>query len=123
MPSIFNSCTIDTCNGNQCTNTMLDNCCGNFICEAGESECSDCGPFRVNTPSCSSCIVPYGEMFDVVAIENITLTSIDFKIRTGTNTVTVYTATDGYSDKARDADQWTQLFSGTFEVTSGSEYE
>lgn len=62
-------------------------------------------------------------MFDVVAIENITLTSIDFKIRTGTNTVTLYTATDGYSDKARDADQWTQLFSGTFEVTSGSEYE
>lgn len=106
MPSIFNSCTIDTCNGNQCTNTMLDNCCGNFICEAGESECSDCGPFRVITPSCSSCIVPYGEMFDVMAIENITLTSIDFKIRTGTNTVTLYTAPDGYSDKARDADQW-----------------
>lgn len=60
-------------------------------------------------------------MFNVEAVDNITLTSIDFKIHSGSNTITLFTAPDGYSDKQRNPDAWTQLFTGVFEVSS-SEY-
>eukprot|EP00804_Cyclotella_cryptica_P019111 CCRYP_019454-RA/>CCRYP_019454-RA protein AED:0.10 eAED:0.10 QI:0/0.93/0.88/1/0.87/0.88/17/304/1304 len=113
-----NSCTIDTCSGGQCSNAMQSMCCGNFICEVGESNCSDCGPFTVKTPSCSTCVLPYGEMFDVEAINNITLTSIEFKIKSGTNTITIFTATGGYSNKQRNPNAWTQIYTGTFVATT-----
>lgn len=72
------------------------------------------------TPSCSSCVVPYGEMFDVEALEDISLTAIEFKIRTGSNTITIFTAPGGYSSIQKTPEAWTQIFSGTFEVASGS---
>ncbi|KAL7506271.1 hypothetical protein ACHAXN_003552 [Cyclotella atomus] len=115
-----NSCTVDTCNGDQCSNQMQGNCCGNFICEAGESDCSDCGPFKLITPSCSTCVTPYGEMFDIQAVSDIILNSIDVKMRAATNTITLFTASGGYSDKARKPELWTQIYSGTFEVSSGT---
>lgn len=96
---------------------------GNFVCEPGESDCSDCGPFKVVTPECSSCVVPYGEMFDVEALEDLSLTGITFKIRTGSNTITLFTAPSGYSTISRDPGAWTQIFSGTFEVSSGSKWD
>lgn len=100
---------------------MQNNCCGNFICEVGESNCSDCGPFAVKTPSCSTCLIPYGEMFDVEAIKNITLTSIEFMVRSGSNTVTIFTAPGRYSNKQRNSTAWTKIYNGTFVGTS-SEY-
>lgn len=116
-----NSCTIDSCDSGQCSNAMQNNCCGNFICEVGESNCSDCGPFAVKTPSCSTCLIPYGEMFDVEAIKNITLTSIEFMVRSGSNTVTIFTAPGRYSNKQRNSTAWTKIYNGTFVGTS-SEY-
>lgn len=113
-----NSCTIDACNSGQCSNTVQKNCCGNFICEVGELNCSDCGPFTVKTPSCSTCSLPYGVMFDVEAISNITLTSIEFKIKSGTNTINIFTAPGGYSDKQGNSTAWTQVYSDTFVVSS-----
>jgi len=94
-----NSCTVDLCEGDQCTNTMENNCCGNFICEIGEASCSDCGPFTLNTPTCSSCSLPEGIMFDVEAINDVILTSIEFQLYEGVNSVNVYTAAGGYGGK------------------------
>ena len=48
---------------------MNENCCGNFICEAGEEACSlDCGPFVLGTTYPSSFFVPTTFMFDVEAV-------------------------------------------------------
>jgi hypothetical protein len=60
-------------------------------------------------------------MFDVQAVSDIILNSIDFKMRTGVNTITLFTASGSYSNKARKPELWTQLYSGTFDVSSGSE--
>lgn len=117
-----NSCTTDTCSGGKCTNTIRNNCCGNFICEVGESNCSDCGPFELETPSCSTCVTPFGEMFDVQAIKDITLTNIKFRIRSGTNTITIFTAPGGYSGKERNPQTWSQIYTGTFSGGGTSEY-
>ena len=68
------------------------------MCEVGESDCSDCGPFTIETPDCSICSLPYGIMFDVEAISDITLTRLEFKLYNGTNDITVYTTSGGFSD-------------------------
>ncbi|KAL7483314.1 hypothetical protein ACHAW6_008965 [Cyclotella cf. meneghiniana] len=116
-----NSCTIDTCNSdNQCSNALFENCCGNFICEVGEADCSDCGPFAIETPDCSICSLPYGIMFDVEAISDITLTSLEFKLYNGTNDITVYTASGGFSDKQNSAAAWTEIFRASFETEKWS---
>lgn len=60
-------------------------------------------------------------MFDIQAVSDIILNSIDIKLRAATNTITLFTASGGYSDKARKPELWTQIYSGTFEVSSGSE--
>jgi hypothetical protein len=59
---------------------MQDNCCGNFICEVGEVDCSDCGPYTVSTPTCSSCKLPEGMMFDIETKTDLTLTRYDLVI-------------------------------------------
>eukprot|EP00804_Cyclotella_cryptica_P018048 CCRYP_008333-RD/>CCRYP_008333-RD protein AED:0.09 eAED:0.09 QI:172/1/1/1/0.70/0.72/25/1395/1365 len=115
------SCTRDTCNRDQqCSNALFENCCGNLMCEVGESDCGDCGPFTIATPDCSMCNLPYGIMFDVESRADVTLTSIEFKLYNGTNNVTVYTASGGFSDKQNDAAAWTKIFHGSFETEKWS---
>ena len=47
---------------------MDDNCCGNFVCEVGESSCSDCGPYSLDSGFCSSgCYDLTNSMFSVEA--------------------------------------------------------
>ncbi|KAL3803899.1 hypothetical protein HJC23_004061 [Cyclotella cryptica] len=115
-----NSCTTDSCDvvTGMCSNIMRDNCCGNFVCEAGESagSCSDCGPFTLLTPSCSSCWVPHGVMFDVEATTDIILTSLTFRVISGTNSFNVYSAPGGYSTIATNQNAWTLIASNSVNV-------
>eukprot|EP01082_Thalassiosira_pseudonana_P005220 g4797.t1 g4797 contig17:57986-65940(-) len=116
-----NACTVDTCLGTeQCTNTMLGGCCGNFVCEVDESGCSDCGPFQVVTPGCSLCYIPEGMMFDVEAVNDIILTSLNVQLYSGTNDVTVYTASRTYNDIKFTSASWTQVFTQSFAVSDWS---
>ncbi|EED89945.1 predicted protein [Thalassiosira pseudonana CCMP1335] len=119
------SCTTKTCNRDtgKCLDTLVmeDNCCGNGICEVGESECaSDCGPFQVVTPGCSSCYVPEGMMFDVEAVNDIILTSLNVQLSSGTNDVTVYTASRTYNEIKFTSASWTQVFTQNFSVSDRS---
>lgn len=57
-------------------------------------------------------------MFDVEAISDITLTSLEFKLYNGTNDITVYTASGGFSDKQNSAAAWTEIFRASFETES-----
>eukprot|EP00956_Cyclotella_meneghiniana_P004012 scaffold4865_cov83-Cyclotella_meneghiniana.AAC.10 len=76
----------DTCVDSSCINTMNENCCGNFICEAGEEACSlDCGPFVLGTTYPSSFYVPTTFMFDVeAALQQSHSTQLMEGIRTNT---------------------------------------
>ncbi|KAL7470486.1 hypothetical protein ACHAXS_010742 [Conticribra weissflogii] len=107
-----NSCTVDTCLvlEGQCSNTMTTNCCGNFVCEANEGSCDDCGPFTLETSSCTSCFTPFGFMFDVEARESgISISSIYYRHFTGTVDVKIFTAPGNYASIQRDGSAWTQI--------------
>ncbi|KAL3790457.1 hypothetical protein ACHAWO_007147 [Cyclotella atomus] len=109
------SCTTDICNSGSCTNTMNNNCCGNFICEAGESSCSDCGPFKLDSGRCTSgCSIPYTFMIDVQAITDIRISSLTIVLYSGTSNVKVYTATGGYADKYTSSSSWTEIFTSSY---------
>eukprot|EP00804_Cyclotella_cryptica_P019495 CCRYP_006643-RH/>CCRYP_006643-RH protein AED:0.26 eAED:0.26 QI:170/1/0.9/1/0.77/0.9/10/0/645 len=115
-----NGCTTDSCNvvTGTCSNVLRDNCCGNLVCEAGESggSCSDCGPFTVPTPTCSSCWIPHGAMFDVEAIKDIVLTSLTFRVYRGSNTFNVYSAPGSYSSIATNKNAWTKVASNSINL-------
>eukprot|EP00804_Cyclotella_cryptica_P014971 CCRYP_000585-RA/>CCRYP_000585-RA protein AED:0.09 eAED:0.09 QI:277/1/1/1/1/1/9/288/735 len=111
-----NSCTVDTCSSGQCSNVMQASCCGNFVCEAGESDCRDCGPFTVSTEVCSTCFSPTGMMFDVEVSSSITLSSLTFFAYSGTTNVTIYTAPGGYASKKYNSSAWTEIYSGSFSI-------
>ncbi|KAL7517715.1 hypothetical protein ACHAWX_002611 [Stephanocyclus meneghinianus] len=116
-----NSCTTDSCNAvtGTCSNVVRDNCCGNLVCEAGESggSCSDCGPFTLTTSSCSSCWIPHGVMFDVEAIKGIVLTSLTFRVYRGSNTFNVYSAPGSYSAIVTNKNAWTRIASNSVSVS------
>ena len=115
-----NSCTTDSCNvvTGTCSNVIRDNCCGNLVCEAGESggSCSDCGPFTLPTPSCSSCWIPHGVMFDVEAIKDIVLTSLTFEVYRGSNSFNVYSAPGSYAPIVTNKNAWTRIASNSVNV-------
>lgn len=93
MLFLLQSCTLDVCVSGSCSNTMQDNCCGNLICEAGESSCSDdCGPFSINSPTSCPCGIAHTYMFSVEAINNVILSSITVTVYAGETDVTLYTA-------------------------------
>lgn len=112
-----NACTIDVCSGGQCINTMQDNCCGNFVCEAGESTCSDCGPFSLSTQRCRSCYQPKGVMFNVEAKSDIVVAGLKFYAYTATTDVTVYTVAGDYNDFKYSKSSWTQIYSSSFSLS------
>ena len=59
---------------------MNDNCCGNFICEAGEEVCSsDCGPFVLGTGRSNVNNYLMTFMFDVEAV-NVRILNAHFFI-------------------------------------------
>ena len=80
-----NSCTTDTCVDNTCKNKIISSCCGNFICEAGESGAciQDCGPKTITTSSLGcvgSCFVPNAVRVNVRATNKITVQALSFNI-------------------------------------------
>ncbi|KAL7483162.1 hypothetical protein ACHAW6_008810 [Cyclotella cf. meneghiniana] len=119
------ACSTDSCNilTGKCSNIIRDNCCGNFVCEAGESAglCLDCGPFALPTPvACSTCYIPYGLMFDVEAITDITLTSLTFRVHKGSNSFNVYSAPGIYSTIGTNPNSWTKIASNTVNIPDNS---
>ena len=113
-----NSCTTDVCNeAGACQNSApISDCCGNGICESGESDsCSnDCGPFIVATPRCvGSCITPNEVKFNVNATNDIMIQNLTITVNpTSTMTVTVYSTTGGY--ESTEDNDWVQVATGTF---------
>lgn len=79
-----NPCSVDTCVGRTCYNTMSNDCCGNHICEAGESNCSDCGPFPLHSGRCvNGCLAANCFMFDVVATNDVLISALTFSYLNG----------------------------------------
>lgn len=118
-----NSCTTDTCTieTGECSNALVDDCCGNGVCEAKEAECDeDCGPFTLETPLCSSCTLVNGVMFDVTTLSSIVVGGLEFRHSSadvGVYDVTVYTAPGSYVDKTSSQEEWSTLAELTVEVT------
>ena len=116
----FNNCTVDTCNADtsQCATTISSDCCGNSFCEANElANCSnDCGPFSLEVGLPSGVTSAGGIMFNVEAIEDITLRSLKFYSSSPNTAVDVFTAVGGYSGKEQNQGSWTSLV--TTESTS-----
>ena len=112
------SCSADTCDPgtSECTYAMIDNCCGNFVCEANESMCSDCGPFTLDTPSFSFYYSVEGIMFDVQAVRDIILLGLTVMLNSGTSIITIYSAPGTYTNKISSPGEWTQIFTGNFAV-------
>lgn len=76
------SCSDDSCNAGECINAINSNCCGNLVCEPYESLCSDCGPFRLDTPRCGWCSIFHDgdPITRVDALSNIILQSIGVQV-------------------------------------------
>eukprot|EP00584_Thalassiosira_punctigera_P000888 CAMPEP_0172536456 /NCGR_PEP_ID=MMETSP1067-20121228/8218_1 /TAXON_ID=265564 ORGANISM="Thalassiosira punctigera, Strain Tpunct2005C2" /NCGR_SAMPLE_ID=MMETSP1067 /ASSEMBLY_ACC=CAM_ASM_000444 /LENGTH=1048 /DNA_ID=CAMNT_0013321535 /DNA_START=304 /DNA_END=3450 /DNA_ORIENTATION=- len=109
-----NSCTVDTCSGtSQCINTMTDNCCGNFICEANEYDsCSDCALSLATPGPSGSWYRGAGMQFDVEAIADVFIQNVTFypDYASGSSyNVNLYTAPGGYSDKQTNPSAWTKI--------------
>ncbi len=115
-----NICTVDTCNGitGICSNEVVSGqCCGNGICEAGESNCSDCGPFSLQTPDCvDNCFTENGFMFDIQAKHDVIITGLKFKLYYGYDNITVYTASGSYLNKSTQPSSWTEIFYDSYDV-------
>ena len=94
--SISGGCFTSTCQAQGtpganvigCVDVPIDNCCGNDICEVGETSTScaaDCieGPNIVQPDDCGSCWIRDGAMFDVEAKADadITITKVEYKVR------------------------------------------
>ena len=117
------SCTTDTCNldTNQCINTKIANCCGNKMCETGESSTcnNDCGPFTLTASVCNgSCFVPRAVQFNINAISDVRVNSLSFYIRAVepvSTTITIETAAGRYQDS--NEDDWIDVASGEFTIT------
>jgi hypothetical protein len=118
-----NICTTDTCNldTNQCINTIQTNCCGNRMCETGESDtCSkDCGPFTLTASVCNgSCFVPRAVQFNINAISGIRVNSLFFSISAVepvSTTITIETAAGRYQDS--NEDDWITVAIGEYTIT------
>eukprot|EP00579_Thalassiosira_antarctica_P009866 CAMPEP_0201916614 /NCGR_PEP_ID=MMETSP0903-20130614/6206_1 /ASSEMBLY_ACC=CAM_ASM_000552 /TAXON_ID=420261 /ORGANISM="Thalassiosira antarctica, Strain CCMP982" /LENGTH=1007 /DNA_ID=CAMNT_0048452479 /DNA_START=32 /DNA_END=3051 /DNA_ORIENTATION=+ len=80
-----------------CLNIPILLCCGNDICEGGESStncAADCtaGPNTIQPDDCQSCWARDGAMFDVEAKPDadLSITSIEYKAYTASGNVRVY---------------------------------
>ena len=80
-----------------CLNSPLPLCCGNDICEGGESStncATDCtaGPNTIQPDDCQSCWIRNGAMFDVEAKPDadLSITGIEYKGHTASGNVRVY---------------------------------
>ncbi|EED95328.1 predicted protein [Thalassiosira pseudonana CCMP1335] len=108
----------------ECSNALVDDCCGNGVCEANEAECDeDCGPFTLETPLCSSCTLANGVMFDVTTLSSIVVGGLEFRHSSadvGVYDVTVYTAPGSYVDKISSQEEWSTLAELTVEVTESA---
>ena len=116
-----NSCTVDVCEANLCTvSEVLENCCGNDVCEWGEGDSctADCGPFTIQPTSfCEECYALDGFMFDVAlgdkAEKRIFVSSISFMHsapKSPNSTVYVYTTTRGsYAGKEQSKVEWNKI--------------
>ncbi len=114
-----NSCTVDTCNTgtDQCVNTMLTGCCGNFVCEVGEyAACSDCvgEVWTALGSNIGNSGNDNGIMFDVEAINDLAVQSLTFyPYAPGGEAVSynldVYTAARSYSGVENTAGSWTKI--------------
>ncbi|KAL7461635.1 hypothetical protein ACHAXS_002052, partial [Conticribra weissflogii] len=122
-----NSCTTDTCNlaTNQCNDPIMQaNCCGNFECEVGEEDCSDCSGLILATPDCSSCYSASGFMFDIVAgSSDILIDGLFFKRNGDAATVTIYTVSGSYKDSFTVSGAWTEIVSTSIASGSWGDYE
>jgi hypothetical protein len=88
-----------------------------YVGENG-SNCYDCGPTTLPTPTCSTCWIPYSAMFDIEAINDIDITSISFMIYGGTSNIKVYTAPQSYTNIATNSNSWTLIASGSVAVSN-----
>ena len=122
-----NNCTVDTCNtvGSQCVQSMSNDCCGNFICKAGEyATCSDCGPFNllVSDPYYGPEYKATGMMFDVEAIRDLVIKNLKFypyHFEVPLNySVNLYTASRGWSGIESNPDSWTQIITSQSIITT-----
>ncbi|KAL7532867.1 hypothetical protein ACHAXR_004898, partial [Thalassiosira sp. AJA248-18] len=115
-----NVCTVDTCLAGQCTNDMKSNCCGNFVCEAGElASCSDCEaePLVIDLPLGSPLSVVRGirinlEAINDVVVQSLAVYAVDLQNPVVTTTVNVYrlTASGPFSSSdLTDQTKWTQI--------------
>ena len=108
-------CTNDSCDVlGGCSNEFKSNCCGNFICEAGEDtdNCfDDCavGPFDLATTACSSCYINDGNMFDVEA-KNADISIISLKMYIYVGAVAeVWTRPDSHVGFSFSSTGWTKV--------------
>jgi hypothetical protein len=68
---------------------MKEKCCGNLVCEPGKENCSDCGPFELNsggivyTCGHSPCYAIRNFMFDMQAINDVEISGLLFDVYTG----------------------------------------
>ncbi len=114
-----NSCSLDMCQPEtgQCINTMLSSCCGNGICEEGESDCrADCGPFTLHATECITCTTPFGIMFDVTAKKDIVIEELAFRHYKGDAAVTIYTTLGTHYDRSEIPEVWTKIANDRYNV-------
>lgn len=124
-----NECTIDACQDNYCTvSDKLKNCCGNGVCELGELDCHDCGPFTIQPDTfCEECFALNGFMFETrlqqSAMRDVFIKSISFRHEVPNEedgTVALYYVDMPYTDVERSTD-WI-LISTRVVSSRGSEY-
>jgi hypothetical protein len=90
--------------------------CGNTICESYETAItcpSDCENLSITTTDAASKGAS-GAMFDIKAVRDINVTSLDFfGFSTNANLVQVYTRDGTYSGNERSGDGWELVFNNT----------
>lgn len=123
-------CTADECGSDgRCTNEPIEGpCSGNRVCEAGESDSPDCGPFHLRPELCDgSCWIPKGIMFDVDAVESVVVTGLEFRLYEASGyfaaLVEVYEAPGTYADRAGDPSSWSLVGSSGYSGESWDRVE
>ena len=118
-------CTVDACGPDgRCANEPAEeSCCGNRVCEAGEFDCPDCGPFHLRPEPCTdSCWIPAGVMFDVDAVESVVITGLEFRMYDASGNfaaaVEIYEAPGPYAGKAEDPSSWSLAGSSAYSGVS-----